>query len=173
MSPCHDAARRPLMQRQCPECQRAFLLCGDCWRRGYRYCSPRCRLAGRTRIHRCANAQYQRTPQGRRNHAHRQHEYRHRKRAHSSAAASSKIVTDHSSAPSDSASSCGHDARVPPSPDPVGAPATPARHSPGRIRTALPWRCWICRRPGLPPLPWRLGPELFRRWFGRPPRSCP
>jgi hypothetical protein len=74
---------------RCAYCMVLFFLCRSC-DRGQGYCGLRCRVQGRRRGLRAANARHQRSPEGRMDHRDRQRGYRARRRAR---------VTDQGSAP--------------------------------------------------------------------------
>ena len=123
------------------ECGATFFLCPQC-DHGQRYCSPECREAARRLRHCAADAKYQKTPHGARQHAHRGQKYRDKKRAHTEKSDPEKIVTDPPFSVADSPSSCGGD-DTPPTPQPqiqpLPTPSLPASTtsrpiSEGRLR---------------------------------------
>ena len=125
-----------------PGCLVTFLLCRHCFR-GQCYCGPGCRARSRTQQRRVANARHQRSEAGRLDHRDGQRRYRKRLRA-----LRAPRVTDRSSLRPDLASSSRHDvAATQPAVVDAARGATPAD---------LPWRCWLCHRPGIPVGCWLL-----------------
>lgn len=123
--PPETVSDQPVLLRERPcrfdGCRRIFYVCRRC-DRGQCYCSPECRNEARKLRHRCAVAQYQSTPHGRRRHADHQRAFRERQRAR----AENKVTDPPFPAP-DAASSCGcDDARsVPQTRLPLPPPTVP------------------------------------------------
>ena len=137
------------------DCHTIFYICAHCYR-GQAYCAPSCRARNRLRLHREANARYQRSEAGRLDHRDRQSTYRERRRRNAAPVG----VTDLSSLPSDSAPSCGHDSPAPLTPTP--AAVRTLRRRPPLAGARPPLRCAVCGRPGLTVTFWRLCCRLWR-----------
>lgn len=165
----------PARLRQCPHCQRPFVLCPSC-AGGHRYCSHDCARAARRDALRRAGQRYQRSLPGRRRHADRQARYRARRRSN---------VTHHRSLPpADAATVASTDAAASASALATASPLeVPDAHSPRVVPSASPdatttmplalpaafsfTRCAICGRPCDPWL--RLPSRALAARRPRPP----